>query len=477
MFILSVILVVSFISVSYFNFRTTERSVRREIVSSSLPLMRENIYSEILREISPPIHVASLMATDSFLINWALEGEKDVSKITQYLSEIHNRYGYFSAFFISENTKNYYHYDGILKQISPEDDHDVWYYTFIAKEKEYELDVDTDEAADHALTIFINYRLEDYEGNLLGVTGVGLRMANFSGLLESKQEKYNRRIFLVDRNGLIQAHSEEAMIEEISVLRKPGIEEVATVLLQIGEGPIDAHYRGDNGTVLVTSRYIEEMDWFLIVEQDEAAALGAARKTMWRTLLIGLLTSAVIVAISGVTIGYFQRRLEYLAVTDGLTNVPNRRAFESQFRKTAYRFFRYGTPVSLTIVDIDKFKEINDTEGHQAGDDVLKEVSRMMQENIRPDDMLARWGGDEFVLLFECDTDEAIRTAERLRRMIKKNSRLMELNRGEPITLSIGIAGYSEGDTLESLTGKADKALYHSKREGRDRISVYQPEG
>lgn len=472
--VLSIILFISFISLSLINYTSAEKTVRRDIVSSSLPLMRENIYSEIQKEIIPPLNIASLMSNDSFLINWAVSGEKETTAVTQYLQEIHQRYGYFSTFFISARTRNYYHFNGILKQISPEDDHDVWFYRFTSSEKRYELDVDSNQAAGNTLTIFINFRVEDFNGDLIGVTGVGIKMENFTGLLKEKQEKYNRRIYLTDKKGLIQAHSEQKLIENVSLSEKNGISGIAEKLLVAGNQPVNESYIGENGRVLVTSRYIPEIDWFIIVEQDEETALGTARKALWRTILTGLITSIIIAVLSGMAINHFQKRLEELAVRDGLTKVANRRQFETQFERIASKHSRYATPFSLLIIDVDNFKSINDTEGHQTGDRVLIAVSSLIEEHIRPEDLLARWGGDEFVLLLECEAAEAYRTAERLRGLLAESGRLKQIYPDAPVTISVGIAEFEEADTLESVTMKADKALYQSKREGRNRVTLYK---
>jgi diguanylate cyclase (GGDEF)-like protein len=467
--LVSSVLFVSFIAVSIFNYTAAKKSVREEIVTSSLPLLRENIYSEIKRALTPAINVASFMSNDSFLKNWALAGEEDTDALFQYLREIRRKYGYFSTFFISEATDNYYHYSGILKKIHPENEHDVWYYRFTDSGKPFELDVDTNEAAENRLTIFVNFRLEDFEGNLLGVTGVGLEMENFSGLLEEKQDKYSRRIFLTDHRGTIQAHPDENYIETVNIFREEGIKDVADTLLSKTTEPVNASYRAHHDRVLITSRYISEIDWFLFVEQDESEALATPRRSLWRTVLIGFLTSTVIVTLTGVSIHRYQKRLEKIAVTDELTGVANRREFEAQFRIAESRYRRHRLPLSLLLIDLDNFKEINDSEGHIRGDSLLREVSELIGENIRPEDCLARWGGDEFIVLLSGGLREAEATAKRLTEFI--SSKVFSTSgRKLSVTVSMGVAEYSEGDTLDSLTNRADTFLYRAKSAGRNTV-------
>ena len=118
---LSIILIVAFVLISILNYTAAKKAITHEIIDASLPLLRENIYSEIQQDFLPSINISSMMASDSFLKNWALDGENNPDAVIQYLAEIKNRYGYKSTFFISSLSNTYYHYQGILKTVSPED--------------------------------------------------------------------------------------------------------------------------------------------------------------------------------------------------------------------------------------------------------------------------------------------------------------------------------------------------------------------
>lgn len=470
--ILSAILLIAFIGVSVLNYQSTKSSVRDEIVSTSLPLTREIIHSEILADLVPAINISSYMAHDLFLIDWSTSGEVNQRIIIDYLEDIKETYGYFSTFFISHSTKNYYHFNGILKKISPANDHDVWYYTFVDSDKAYDLDVDTNEAADNRLTIFINYRMMDSEGNFLGVVGVGVEMKSFAGFLADKQREYERDIYLVDADGYIQAHSDKALIKTTSLYERPGMKEIADDLLRLEDNGSDKSYRTDQHRILVTSRYLPELGWYLVVEQDETLTLHSARRNLFRTVLTGIATSIVIILISALAVNYFQKRLELMAVTDRLTGVANRREFEKQFAKSVYRFKRYETPFSLILFDIDNFKQVNDTIGHQGGDRLLVEMAGVVGENIRPTDVIARWGGDEFAILTENHLDSARQTAERMRNSVISSDFGISQRKAEMVTISIGVAEFRSDDTIDILVSRADRALYRSKAEGKNRVTV-----
>lgn len=470
--ILILIIVSAFLGTSIFNYLSTSSAIRKEIVSSSLPLLSENIYSGIQKELSLPINISSAIARDAFLINWVRDGEIDVDRVVQYLAKIKNEYGFFSTFLISEITENYYYYNGILKQLSSADKHDEWYYMFVNSGKMYDLDVDTDEASENILTIFINYRLEDFDGTFLGVAGVGVRLEHIADTLIQKQKKYDRRIYLIDDNGIIQVHSDETKIEQTSIFDQPGISNIASSLMVKEEILVDKSYSTDNNQFLVSSRYIPEMDWFIIVEQQEEKALVIVKNNLLLTIIIGLITTILLIILSSITIGRFQKHLEMIASTDALTNTSNRREFELRFQKAQYRAERYKIPISLIIIDIDNFKSINDNEGHIIGDKVLMLFSSTVEKLIRPDDLLARWGGDEFIILLESNLEEAESLAERLRVFVSSKEISKTIGLEKDITISIGVTGYNNKESINDIMSRVDKALYASKEGGKDRVTV-----
>jgi diguanylate cyclase (GGDEF)-like protein len=165
-----------------------------------------------------------------------------------------------------------------------------------------------------------------------------------------------------------------------------------------------------------------------------------------------------------------QRYFERAATVDGLTGLRNRRWLDDAFARQLARTVRGDQPASLLMIDIDRFKELNDRHGHLAGDAVLCRVAHVLARNLRPRDLLARYGGEEFcVLLPETDTDEALIVAERLRAAVEAPGAADE----EPLpaaTVSVGVATAHLSDSLEALLSLADEALYRAK-EGRNRVS------
>ncbi|MGQ0642395.1 MAG: GGDEF domain-containing protein, partial [Gemmatimonadaceae bacterium] len=168
------------------------------------------------------------------------------------------------------------------------------------------------------------------------------------------------------------------------------------------------------------------------------------------------------------------RRLEQLASTDPLTDVLNRRALAERLLGEMERVRRYETTVSILLIDLDFFKRVNDTHGHLVGDDVLTEVAELLQRAVRAVDVVARFGGEEFVIVLpETGAPGAAAFAERIREHVEAKT-FVEASDGSGlrITASIGVAIFpSPGvQTVEDLLAKADQALYRAKAEGRNLV-------
>src|ERR1044071_285137 len=159
---------------------------------------------------------------------------------------------------------------------------------------------------------------------------------------------------------------------------------------------------------------------------------------------------------------------EEAAFTDHLTGLANRRRFERQLEREVGRTERFGHPFSLLMIDIDNFKNLNDSFGHDAGDDAIRRISKVLREGTRGIDLAARIGGEEFaVLLVETNQGGGLEVAERLRVAIKS----LEIPSGAQITASFGVAECpTDAQTAAGILKTADVALYEAKRAGRDRV-------
>jgi diguanylate cyclase (GGDEF)-like protein len=158
---------------------------------------------------------------------------------------------------------------------------------------------------------------------------------------------------------------------------------------------------------------------------------------------------------------------------DPLTGIFNRRRFEAVFANEFKRSQRYQIPLCFMMIDIDHFKKINDTHGHQAGDAFLKEIARILQTTLREVDTPARWGGEEFVVLSPNTTREnGLKAAERVRKAVANH--VFPGTVDNKITVSIGVAGipHPSIDSQDKLIHAADLAMYEAKKNGRNRVEL-----
>ena len=179
----------------------------------------------------------------------------------------------------------------------------------------------------------------------------------------------------------------------------------------------------------------------------------------------------------GVIVGYTalrqditdKKRIEELSITDRLTGLYNRLKLDELLSLYVNIAHRHKTPFSTIMLDIDKFKSVNDTYGHQVGDTLLQEIATILKTNLRLEDSVGRWGGEEFLILLPNTTQEgAAVLAEKLRTAIEHTAFSTVGKR----TASFGVASYVEADDAKTIVGRADEALYRAKEKGRNRVEV-----
>jgi diguanylate cyclase (GGDEF)-like protein len=189
-----------------------------------------------------------------------------------------------------------------------------------------------------------------------------------------------------------------------------------------------------------------------------------------------LLSTLIMMVVLGWILGRKEDLLEQMTVTDPLTGLANRRRLRSQFDEELNRAARYGTPLALLLVDLDRLKDINDKAGHAAGDRALQAIAEGLRRSCRTTDLAARYGGDEFVVLAVNTTaTEALALAHRIRSNVRRLGASEKV--GGRLSVSVGAADLERAatPTFEALHAAADEALYQAKASGRDRAVVAPP--
>lgn len=455
--------------VSYFASRD---AIRESIVATELPLTSDNVYSEIMKDLVRPILISSMMSRDTFLRDWVVGGESDVGQMTRYLNEVMSHYGAFTSFFVSETTNNYYQAGGLLKTVKPDEPRDVWYFRVRGMSEPYEINVDPDLANRDKLTIFINYRVFDYQHRFIGATGVGLTVDAVVKLIDDYQQRYGRGIYFVDadgkivltgRNGIAGDKAAHAGIREID-----GLREQADAILKAGQGSFE--YRNGGHRHFLNVRYIPELKWQLFVVKQEDKAIAEIQKTLYLNLGLCAGITALALLFVYLTVNRYQNRLEEMATTDSLTGLANRHALELLLDQGVRESARAGAPISAILLDLDRFKELNDSRGHFAGDRVLEGIAAILRKSVRNSDIACRWGGEEFLIILKnTPLQGAADVANTIRARIEKARHDID---GSPVALtaSAGVATYRPGESKESFISRADALLYQAKQEGRNRV-------
>ena len=473
---LSLLLIAGFVFTTLAAFIVSRDTVEQSIAEQTLPITGDNVYSEIQKDILRPVFISSQMAHDTFVRDWIINGEEDQEQITRYLKEIKTKNNAISSFLVSDKTKRYYHANGLLKSVSDTEPRDAWFFRVKNLKSLYETNVDIDMANHDVMTIFINYKIFDYEGKFIGATGIGLTLDTMKFLIDSYQSRFHRNIYFVDQKGNLALTGNNMRNIHANLSAMEGISDIAPVILANRKSDsIHLEYSTGKARMLVNSRFIPELGWHLLVEQD----IGQDIKPLQNVFLINIAISAgitlIILIIVLFTVRRYQEKLEKSASTDTLTHLLNRHAFDFVFQQALLDSGRSRQPLCVILLDIDFFKKINDKQGHLVGDHVLKEIAAISKRSLRESDVICRWGGEEFLILLKnCTLEKATAIAENLRNTIANNdfSRTTDLTRVRlSVTVSMGVAECRDRETEDSVFERADLALYQAKENGRN--SVY----
>ncbi|UCE80042.1 MAG: diguanylate cyclase [Nitrospiraceae bacterium] len=204
------------------------------------------------------------------------------------------------------------------------------------------------------------------------------------------------------------------------------------------------------------------------------------RKNTIVIIMLAIISTSIILGLTGLftirlmrQVSQARRKIEKMAITDELTGLFNRRHIIARFEEEFERAKRLSTSVCCIMLDLDNFKQINDTYGHLIGDDVLRETARLLQESIRTYDVIGRYGGEEFLIIFPDTGPEETRLfAERIRAVIKESKAIKSLlTHGNAVSVSLGTTCIRESDRhIDELLKRADDCLYQAKVSGKDRV-------
>lgn len=463
---ITALLLVGFIVTNLASYYYLKASLRASIIDSQLPKSSMQAYSEITHNILPALVASSMLANDHYVQSW-LQGDKsDMATMTHYLEKVKLRNSAIIAFLVADDTKQYYNSEGFTVFERRGDPMAQWYFDFIESGLVSDMNVGPNIDKTQTPTLFINYRIS-LQGDDLGVVGLGIELGVINDILNRYQRSHNQSIYFISDSGEIISHSSGAGLDQSSLAAVPGL----TAALSSFDTRDSSfyEYRNDSGNYLLHLRYIPELDWWMLVEQEEALTFARVGKILYTNVLISLATIVVIILTVTLVTRHFHRQLETLANTDSLTGLDNRQAFDAKVDVALAQSRRNETPLSFLMIDIDRFKTINDQFGHPVGDMVLQQVASLIDGGIRKSDGVARWGGEEFVVMaYNSTLDNAMVLAEKLRSQIEASESLYA-----QVTISIGVAQAGPAESFEAVLHRADIALYQAKNAGRNRVKSH----
>jgi diguanylate cyclase (GGDEF)-like protein len=330
--------------------------------------------------------------------------------------------------------------------------------------------VDTDQAHQNQLTIFINYKVFAKDKSFLGVGGLGLTVHGVSKLIDEYQQKFQRNIYFTDAKGNVVLTGRHLKSNVNNINQVDGLKEIATEVLSNQKEIYEYNFQGRS--VLLNVRYLPELDWYVFVEKNVDNATFAIRQVLYFNLAICVFSILLISWLMGKVVNYYHDEMEQLALSDSLTGLPNRAYLELVAQGAMKEAKRKSEALSMLLIDVDYFKQVNDKYGHLAGDEVLRQLAATMKGSLREADYICRWGGEEFLVLLKgCNAIQAQLIAEKMRLEVAK-LRVNTSSEKVSITISLGVADWLLEESFEQWVSRADNALRQAKQLGRNRLQL-----
>lgn len=337
---------------------------------------------------------------------------------------------------------------------------------------------------DNAPYYYASYPLRESDGHVTGVVVLRKSLAGF----ERDLKTFDRSFALIDGNGVPLVTNRAAMrFRPLWPLPTKEVQALALIYGPISGAPLLEHEietsqwtKFDGNRDFVQRISVVHGDWSLVVWKTPQGIFASRVLGIIITLQLTIIALVYLVGRERwfhdnlqlerrLGLEELARDLDHRAATDPLTGLFNRRKFDRSLAVEMLRAQRYGTPLSLILFDIDRFKSVNDKHGHQAGDAVLVELSRYGAAHIRASDILARWGGEEFVIL--CPGIDGT-MASHLAGHLREGFNALNHPGVGTVTCSFGVVEFNPTDSAQSLLARADAALYRAKAKGRDRVEL-----
>lgn len=453
------------IVITFINHNISLKSTRVQLKNQSIPLTINNIYTVVQKTIIEPYLISSFVANDILLHKLLSGDEGNEKEISLYLNNLQKSHNVSTIFLVEDSTKNYYTDQGLIDKISEAKPENKWYYEFKTFSEDHKINMDYNQNISNKINLFINHKITNLKGEYLGVSGSAIEVAHIINILKDFRVNHNFIISFVDPDGKI-------ILAENFIKKLKHIDNIE-ILAQNKDKLLKRfsefiEYSKNNSYQVIASKYIPELNIFLLVNANVNNFTESINEMFYVNILISILISLIISFIILYLIKGYSKKLEYLSDKDSLTSISNRRSFEKNLEQQLLLHKRKKDALALIFIDIDNFKYINDTFGHNKGDEVLKRTAKVLQETIRTSDLIARWGGEEFIItLLDVNPNELEGFAQKIKNNLATDSDL-EKTLGYQVTASFGISILTENDTMHTLIKRADELMYKAKKSGKN---------
>lgn len=464
-------IVIGFIGIVYKDTRAYQDLAEKHL-ENILSLTDIDISNHIESSMTKPVMVSKTMANDEFLKNWLLREPEKIGDDTylkqlySYLKAYQKKYDYTTVFCISAQSGNYYYQDGLNKKISKNDPHDIWYYNFTESDHEYDLEVDTNEANNNNITVFVNFRVESNDGKLLGVIGIGLQVDRIEDTIFAYEKDYDLSVYIINVGSSKNSFTgnTDIFVSEDELAERTQIAEKIELNKSI-EPKMQWFTSGNERKCLIT-KYNETLGWYLVLEKDTSSISSKFQARIKSNIIFMLISLMACIMVTTIVIINYNQYIVIFENMDEVTGLPNRKLFFKQC--TTFIRKHREQKKTLFMFDIDNFKNINDTHGHLFGNATLAMVGEELRNTINGYGIATRWGGDEFLGVLSVDPEEAMRILNRYMNSLNSENK-DECNR---VTISVGIMEINGKLNMEQMIKKVDEAMYRSKESGRNRITI-----
>lgn len=415
------------------------------------------VFKLVQQDLLKPLYLAESFAKSAVFENEINNPDIHESVIVNKLKKLEEQFG-LTVFLALEAPRKQYMSDGRIFDI--EEGQVYWYFEAMQENKS--IMADLGQAGD--VHVFFDVKIEDEEQNFQGYVGVGKSIRTFLKAFDKHKKQYGYDfIFVDDKNEIVLTSFIDLLTVDQSA---PCLDD-----LEAFSGNFTEQGSLDGETVvmreeeyMISQIPIPELSWRLLL----LTPMEKRKATITQTLLINaLMTFAVVaslLAVSYALLLQYKFFLESSSLADPLTGLPNRTFLQRQYNKLR----KQQAMLCVVVCDLDRFKQINDTYGHNAGDAVIKHAASLLKEHFREDDVVCRWGGEEFVILVPSKSPHlGEMIAERARKELTR-TRVCVQDKSIAFSASFGVSFGSSESSLDELIGVADAALYQAKTKGRN---------